>query len=118
MKSSSIILGLACLWLSTAGAQVGDPHSFGRPMKWRGGFIHDRSLVLRNDCSLAPSEERCVQLEPAPATTSFDEDDLDTIVLPANSASARSLLCQVVSPCPLAASSKMRCPERTDSTRR
>ena len=39
-----------------------------------------------------------MQLLPAPASTEFEENDLDTIVLPGNSASARSLLCQVVTP--------------------
>ena len=77
--------------------EVGDPHSFGRAVKWRGGFLEDTAIVLRTDCPL-PSESRCVQLLPAPASTAFQEDNLDTIVLPANSASARSLLCQVVSP--------------------
>ena len=98
MKRSSIILSLAWLWISTASAQVGDAHSFGRPMKWRGGFVGVTGILLHEDCSVAPSYMRCVQLLPAPATTRFDEDDLETIVLPANSASARSLLCQVVSP--------------------
>lgn len=84
--------------LAQVQAGVGDPHSYGRAMKWRGGFLEDTGLVLRRDCSLAPDTERCVQLRPAPASTDFDERDLDTLVLPGNSASARSLLCQVVSP--------------------
>lgn len=67
-------------------------------MKWRGGFLEDTGIVLRKNCPLAPDTERCVQLLPAPASTQFEERDLDTIVLPGNSASARSLLCQVVSP--------------------
>jgi hypothetical protein len=121
MKHRYLAGCLTCLWISTASAQpppedmgddvsppglsggssaaaVGDPDSFGRAVKWRGGFVQDAGIVLRKDCSVAPDAERCVQLLPAPASTAFEEDDLDTIVLPANSASARSLLCQVVSP--------------------
>jgi hypothetical protein len=82
----------------TASAQTGDAHSFERPMKWRGAFVNDTSVTLRADCSQAPAGQRCVQLQPAPASTQFDEANLETIVLPANSGSARSLLCQVVSP--------------------
>lgn len=84
-------------------AEVGDPHSFGRAMKWRGGFLEDAGvvpgIVLFTDCSSPlPETMRCVQLLPPPATTEFEVSDLETIVLPGNSASARSLLCEVVSP--------------------
>jgi hypothetical protein len=80
-------------------AEVGDPHSFARATKWRGGFLEDAGIVLRPDCSSSPPEtEHCVQLLPPPATTAFDVSDIDTIVLPGNSASARSLLCEIVSP--------------------
>ncbi len=106
MQSKYVAACIACLWISTASAQadvpaiddVGDPHSFGRPIKWRGAFLGTTGVLLRTDCSAAPATDRCVQLQPPPAVTIFDEPDLDTIVLPANSASARSLLCQVVSP--------------------
>jgi hypothetical protein len=84
--------------LATLVAAVGDPHSFARAVKWRGGFLEDSGIVLREDCSQSTGTERCVQLLPAPASTEFEERDLDTIVLPGNSASARSLLCQIVSP--------------------
>lgn len=90
------LLLLASIVAAQAG--VGDPHSYGRAMKWRGGFLDDTGVVLRKDCSLSPDTERCVQLLPAPANTDFEERDLDTLVLPGNSASARSLLCQVVTP--------------------
>lgn len=96
MRLECVTACLALLWISTASAETGDPHSFGRPMKWRGGFLQGSSVMLREDCSRAPAGQRCLQLQPAPATTEFDEHDLGTIVLPANS--ARSLLCQVVIP--------------------
>lgn len=98
MKCGHVIVGVACWWISASNAAVGDPHSFGRAVKWRGGFLQDTGIVLRTDCSASPATERCVQLLPAPASTDFEEDDLETIVLPANSASARSLLCQIVTP--------------------
>ena len=121
MKHEYLVVCFACMSISMASAQtplgllgddaspaarthgpataaVGDPYSFGRTMRWRGGFLEDSGVVLANDCSGAPDAQRCVQLQPAPATTNFEEKDLSTIVLPANSASAHSLLCQVVSP--------------------
>jgi hypothetical protein len=79
-------------------AAVDDPYSFGRPMKWRGGFLGIERVMLRADCSVVPEGVRCVPLLPAPASTSFEVSDIDTLVLPGNSASARSLLCHVVTP--------------------
>lgn len=97
-KVSTLAFVLLTLLAVPAAAQVGDAHSFGRAMKWRGGFLANTGIVLREDCSTAPETERCVQLLPAPAKTSFQVNDLETLVLPGNSASARSLLCQVVTP--------------------
>ena len=97
-RVSRITLVLLTLLAAPAVAQVGDPHSFARATKWRGGFIEDAGIVLRADCSASLPTEHCVQLLPAPATTEFEVSEVDTIVLPGNSASARSLLCEIVSP--------------------
>ena len=91
-------MALLALLAEPVAAQVGDPHSFGRPMKWRGGFMTNGGIALLADCSGAPETAHCVQLLPAPASTSFNVTDIETLVLPGNSASARSLLCQVVTP--------------------
>jgi hypothetical protein len=98
-RVSTLAFVLLTLLAVPAAAEVGDPHSFGRAMKWRGGFLESEGIVLRAECSSSPPEPvHCVQLLPAPATTEFEVGDLGTIVLPGNSASARSLLCEVVSP--------------------
>lgn len=97
-RVSTLAFVLLTLLAAPTLAEVDDPHSFGRPMKWRSGFLGIEGVLLRTDCSSPPEGARCVPLLPAPATTSFDESDIDTLVLPGNSASARSLLCQVVTP--------------------
>ena len=97
-RVSTLATVLLTLLAVPVAAEVGDPHSFARATKWRGGFLKNTEVVLRKDCSSAPDTERCLQLLPEPATTQFEVNDLDTIVLPGNSASARSLLCQIVSP--------------------
>src|SRR5688500_13206176 len=53
-------------------AAVDDPYSFGRPMKWRGGFLGIERVMLRADCTVVPEGVRCVPLLPAPASTSFE----------------------------------------------
>jgi hypothetical protein len=95
----ALAIALLTLLAVPAAAQVGDPHSFGRPMKWRGGFLGSNAgILLLADCSGVPETVHCVQLSPAPASTSFNVTDIETLVLPGNSASARTLLCQVVTP--------------------
>jgi hypothetical protein len=97
-RTFALAIALLTLLAVPAAAQVGDAHSFGRPMKWRGGFLSNTGFALRADCSTAPETQRCVQLLPAPASTSFNVTDIETLTLPGNSASARSLLCPVVTP--------------------
>jgi hypothetical protein len=97
-RVSTVAFVLLTLLAGPTLAEVDDPHSLGRPVKWRSGFLGNEHVLLRADCSALPEGARCVPLLPAPATTSFDVSDIDTLVLPGNSASARSLLCQVVTP--------------------
>lgn len=75
---------------------VGDPDSFGRPVKFL-GVAQTFSISLQPDCSGSdPTVERCQLLSPAPAVTSFAESDLARIELPARS--AKSLLCFSLTP--------------------
>lgn len=75
---------------------VGDIGSFGRNVKWL-GLTQTLSVSLRDDCTgTDPAVERCITLNPQPAVTSFNERDLAYITLPGKS--AKSLLCQVVTP--------------------
>jgi hypothetical protein len=75
--------------------EVGDADSFGRTLKWMGMAVV--SITLRHDCTGFPEGgDRCVTLKPAPQFTTFDEQDVDTIMLPGQS--AHSLLCHWVSP--------------------
>jgi hypothetical protein len=93
------IASLTLLALPAAAQVSSDPYSFGRPMKWRGGFLGSNAgILLAADCSGVPEGVHCVQLLPAPESTRFDLADIETLVLPGNSASARTLLCQVVTP--------------------
>lgn len=81
-------------------AEVGDAASFGRNVKWLGlattGFVQ-----LSSDCTPDPDsplgpDDRCVTLNPAPATTVFDFPDLGRITIPGRS--ANSLLCHWATP--------------------
>lgn len=72
---------------------VGDVASFGRNVRYL-GFAQTTNIRLRQDCSSAPPEQRCVTLAPAPGVTTFDEADLARIKLPARA--TRSLVCFAV----------------------
>lgn len=80
---------------------VGDAASFGRNVKWL-GLLQTGSISLRSSCALPPGspplgpDSRCVTLNPAPATTSFDFPDVGRIKLPGKS--TRNLLCHWLSP--------------------
>lgn len=85
---------------AAASADVGDPASFGRNLRWL-GLLQTGTLSLRSDCTPPPGttpgpDDRCIVLNPPPAVTSFDEPDLGRITLPGKS--ARSLICQWVTP--------------------
>ncbi len=77
--------------------QVGDPDSFGRNVKWLG--LLSAFINLQEDCTPPPGEPpdpSCITLNPAPAPTSFDIPDLDSITLPRRA--SRSLLCHWQTP--------------------
>lgn len=82
-------------------AEVGDADSFGRNVKWL-GLAQTGVITLDSTCVPAPGDpppgpdDRCVTLNPAPASTSFDFPDLARIKLPGKS--AESLLCHWLSP--------------------
>lgn len=74
---------------------VGDANSFGRNVRWAGLMTADVSLAA--DCTPLPGdppalpESRCVTLNAAPATTSFNFPDINRVTLPGKT--AKSLLC-------------------------
>ncbi|KAF1714955.1 hypothetical protein CSC74_15065 [Pseudoxanthomonas yeongjuensis] len=76
--------------------EVGDPDSFGRPLKWLG--VTQADIHLSEDCSLPEHQyegSHCEQTLPA-QTTSFSFHDTASITLPGNA--AHSLLCYWFSP--------------------
>jgi hypothetical protein len=82
-------------------AEVGDADSFGRNVKWL-GLAQTGAITLASSCVPAPGDpppgpdDRCVTLNPAPASTAFDFPDVARIKLPGKS--AESLLCHWLSP--------------------
>jgi len=76
---------------------VGDADSFGKNVKWLGllsGFVQ-----LQESCTPAPGDpplENCIELNPAPAATSFNLVDVDRVVLPARSTD--TLICHWQTP--------------------
>lgn len=75
---------------------VGDPDSFGRPLKWLG--LTSANIHLSEDCSLPQHQyegAHCEQTSPA-QTTFFSFHDTGSITLPGNA--AHSLLCYWFSP--------------------
>jgi hypothetical protein len=75
---------------------VGDPDSFGRPLKWLG--VTQADIHLSEDCSLPEHQyegSHCQQTLPA-QTTFFSFQDTGSITLPGNA--AHSLLCYWFSP--------------------
>src|SRR5690606_24476860 len=75
---------------------VGDPDSFGRPLKWLG--MAQANIHLSEDCSLPEHQyegTHCEQTSPA-QTTYFDFQDTASITLPGDA--ANSMLCYWFSP--------------------
>lgn len=81
---------------ASSSLDVGDPDSFGRPVKWL-GMISSPLIVLRPDCTPQPGEPdtmRCVPLASGHAVQ--EVNDLGHIVLPARSVD--SFICHWQSP--------------------
>ncbi|HEX7128451.1 MAG TPA: hypothetical protein VF217_00095 [Rhodanobacteraceae bacterium] len=75
-------------------AQVGDADSFGRNVIYL-GVVQSGQVILEEDCSadlasLGP-DDRCLEVNPQPATTSFDYQDLGRAILPGGS--TKDLIC-------------------------
>lgn len=78
----------------------GDPDSFGRNVVFD-GLLQTGSVDFQADCTPDPiyppgPDDRCVVLNPAPASTSFDFPDIGRLTIPGRS--ARSLLCHWLTP--------------------
>lgn len=72
-------------------ADVGDADSFGRNVVYA-GLLASSQVDMREDCGTGGYPgENCVPLNPQPAVTSFDFEDMAHITLPGNS--THSFLC-------------------------
>lgn len=105
MKSSVIALSLLIAATAHAAAptveEVGDADSFGRDVVYLGS-AQTANVALQADCTPdpmappPPPNDRCVVLNAQPATTTFVEDGLATMQLPADS--TKSLICFALTP--------------------
>ena len=103
MKNSVIALGLMMAMAAQAAPtieEVGDPDSFGRDVIYLGN-AQTSIVALQADCTPDPMfppapNDRCIVLNPQPAGTSFNEDGLATLQLPADS--TKSLICFALTP--------------------
>jgi hypothetical protein len=77
--------------------EVGDAGSFGKNLKWLGlasGFVQ-----LLDTCTPAPGDpapENCIEVNPAPAVTTFNLSNLDSVTLPGRSTD--TLICHWQTP--------------------
>jgi len=75
---------------------VGDPYSFGAKMVYL-GVAQTLPVDLLDDCTgYDPEFGRCIEPNPAPASTSVNESDLGAIELPGKS--TKTLICFTVTP--------------------
>ena len=77
--------------------EVGDPDTFGKPVKWLG--LVSINMSLTDDCSPVvgePALENCIELAPAPAPTPINAPDLASITLPGRS--TESMICHWQTP--------------------
>ncbi len=78
-----------------------DTDSFGRNVQYE-GLLQSGTVSLLADCTPAPGDpapgpdDRCVVLNPAPGSTSFDLPDIGRLTIPGRS--AHSLLCHWLTP--------------------
>lgn len=71
-------------------ADVGDADSFGRNVVYA-GLLANGDVDLEQDCASLGSPPDCVTLNPQPAMTTFDREDMVHITLPGNT--THSFLC-------------------------
>jgi hypothetical protein len=75
---------------------VGDADSFGKNVTYL-GLAQTLSVTLADDCTgTDPLVERCIVQNPAPASTTFMEDDLAVMNLPAKA--TKTLMCFTLTP--------------------
>jgi hypothetical protein len=78
-----------------------DPDSFGRNVQFD-GLLQSGTVSLQSDCTPAPGDpapgpdDRCVVLNAAPASTTFDLADIGRLTIPGRS--VHSLLCHWLTP--------------------
>lgn len=96
MKNLFAALGLTVVVAAHA-AGVGDPDSFGNNVIYLGMADTD-TVILRDKCPSTPARptDRCIELNPQPGSTSFDEDAVASIDLPAGATD--SIICFSVTP--------------------
>ena len=81
-----------------AALDVGDPDSFGRPVRWL-GVVGTKTLDISTECTPPPEgepEELCLQIDPDTHSASGEYRDIGTITLPAGS--THSQICHWLSP--------------------
>lgn len=75
---------------------VGDPDSFGHNMIYL-GVAQTEQVILTGDCTAyPPGAGRCIETNPAPASTTVNEPDLAAIQLPGKA--TRTILCFTFTP--------------------
>jgi hypothetical protein len=104
MKKSIFALGLSLAAAAHAAGptveEVGDVDSFGRDVIYL-GIAQTANVALQSDCTPDPTapplpNDRCIVLSPQPGSTSWNEDGLATLQLPAES--TKSLVCFALTP--------------------
>ena len=94
--ASTLRAGNAAARAAPTPDDVGDVDSFGRALVWLG--VDQGNIELSSSCPPDDGDPttNCVSLNAAPASTSFDLDDIAHVTLPGKS--AKSLLCHWFSP--------------------
>ena len=103
MSRVSAAVFLVSVLIQSAALAAPDPgvtadfDSFGRQVVYL-GLAGTPTLVFRNNCTIAPppAPARCVAMNPQPASSSFVETNLATLIIPAKS--TNSLLCFALTP--------------------
>jgi hypothetical protein len=86
--------------LAAVGAEVGDPDSFGRNLRFI-GTMQSGTVSLQADCTPDPTfppgpTDACVVVAPAPGTTPFNAADVGSVVIPGRS--THSIICHWQTP--------------------
>ena len=100
MKVISLVVGMLVISGANAGpdpSEVGDADSFGRSVVYL-GLASTPTVVFSTNCAGAPppAPSRCVNMNAQPALTTFVENKLASLTIPAKS--THSLLCFAVTP--------------------